>query len=59
MGVKSTRRITRERALLILLADIPQLPNDTLADLLDRLADSGQSKIVSQFDNFIVSEFAE
>jgi len=55
MSIKSTKRITREVALHILLKDIPKLSNDALANLLDRLADTGQSQEVSQFDNFIVS----
>ena len=59
MSVKTTQRVTRERALDILLSEIPNLPNDTLASLLDRLADSEQSHRVSRFDNFIVSEFTE
>lgn len=57
MGVKSTSRITRKLALRILLDEIPKLPNDTLGDLMDTLADSGQSTNLSQFDNFIVSNF--
>lgn len=57
MSIKTTQRVTRERALLILLTEIPNLPNDTLADMLDQLADSGKSVQVSRFDNFIVSEF--
>lgn len=59
MSIKTTQRITRERALLILLTEIPTLPNDTLADLLDQLADCGKSTQISRFDNFIVSEFVE
>lgn len=59
MGVKSTRRITREQALDILLSEIPELPNDALATLLDALADTEQSKRISYFDNFIVSEFTD
>jgi hypothetical protein len=41
------------------MSDIPQLSNDTLADILDWLADREVSKIVSRFDNFIVSDFPE
>jgi hypothetical protein len=41
------------------LGEIPNLPNDALGDLLDTLADSEQSHIVSVFDNFIVSDFPE
>jgi hypothetical protein len=44
--------------LAILLTDAPNLSNDLLGDLLDLIADSGQSHIVSRFDNFIVSEVA-
>ena len=57
MGVKSTSRIKRKVAIDILLEEIPNLPNDVLGDLMDTLADSGQSKYASSFDNFIVSEF--
>jgi hypothetical protein len=56
MGYKTTQRITRDRALSILMQELPQMPNDVLADLLDRVADSGQSKVVSKFDDFVVSE---
>lgn len=59
MSIKTTQRITRQRALEILLEEIPELPNDTLASLMDVLADSKQSKICSIFDNFIVSDFPE
>ena len=59
MSIKTTQRITREKALEILLEEIPNLPNDTLGDLMDTLADSRQSKRVSIFDNFIVSEFTD
>ncbi len=59
MSIKTTRRISRARALEILLKDIPELPNDSLGDLMDWLADCGQSRSVSKFDNFIVSEFTE
>jgi hypothetical protein len=55
VSVKSTRRITRSRALKILREELEYLPNDTLARLMDTLADSRQSRIVSSFDNFIVS----
>ena len=59
MSIKSTSRIKRQRAIDILLEEIPNLPNDTLGDLMDTLADSEQSKYASRFDNFIVSEFGE
>jgi len=59
MGIKSTQRITRKEALSILLEEIPKLPNDALGDLMDALSDCGHSKIVSEFDNFIVSDFPE
>jgi hypothetical protein len=57
MSAKTTQRISRERALEILLEEIPDLSNDDLGDVLDALADTGNSKRVSSFDNFIVSEF--
>lgn len=59
MSIKTTQRVTREQALEILLSELPQLPNDALGDILDALADSGQSHRVSRFDNFIVSEFVD
>jgi len=59
MSIKTTQRITRARALDILLSEIPTLSNDFLAELLDKLADSSVSLRVSKFDNFIVSEFIE
>ena len=58
MSIKSTQRITREQAIRILTSEIPMLPNNALGDLMDALADTEQSKYVSKFDNFIVSEFA-
>jgi hypothetical protein len=58
MSIKSTKRITRQRALEILLSEIPTLPNDTLGDFMDTLADSERSSVCSRFDNFIVSEFS-
>jgi hypothetical protein len=59
MSIKSTQRITRERAIEILTSEIPALSNDALGNLMDALADTEQSKCVSKFDNFIVSEFAQ
>ena len=59
MGIKSTQRITRERAMQILMCEIPELPNDALARLMDTLADTKLSKHVSYYDNFIVSDFPE
>jgi hypothetical protein len=56
MSIKTTQRITRQQALQILAEDIPQLPNDTLAHLLDTIANSEQSRTISMFDNFIVSD---
>jgi hypothetical protein len=58
VSYKSTRYLDRASALAILLTDAPNLSNDLLGDLLDLIADSGQSHIVSRFDNFIVSEVA-
>ena len=59
MSCKTTQRVTREKALEILLAEIPTLPNDPLSDMLDALADTGQSHRVSRFDNFIISDFGD
>jgi len=42
---------------MLLLTEIPQMSNDMLGDLLDQIADSRQSKSLSYFDNFIVSDF--
>lgn len=56
MSIKSTKAISRDRALALLFAEIPRMPNDTLADLLDRLADSRWCHAISYFDNFIVSD---
>jgi len=56
MGIKSTQRISREKAISILLSEIIQLPNGTLEDLLDMIADSGTARTLSKFDNFMVSE---
>jgi hypothetical protein len=58
MGIKSTQRITRQRAIDILMEEIPLLPNDALGDIMDALADTEKSKYASKFDNFTVSEFA-
>lgn len=57
MSIKSTQYITRKQAVEILQSEIQELPNDTLATLLDKIADSQQSKRLSYFDNFIVSDF--
>lgn len=59
MSIKTTQRITRERALSVLLAELPRLSNDLLGDLMDKLADSEQSTVCSRFDNFIVSDFPD
>ena len=59
MSIKSTSRITRETAIHILMREIPNLPNDALASLMDTLADTEQSKHVSRFDNFIVSNIVD
>ncbi len=59
MSYKTTQRISREKALVLLLSEIPTLPNDVLVDLLDTLAKSRQSRKVSMFDNFIVSNVGE
>jgi putative heme degradation protein len=57
MSVKTTRRITREAALHLIARELEQQPsNKVLEDILDAMADSEQSKVVSVFDNFIVSD---
>ena len=56
VSAKTTHRITRARALEILRADLEGLSNDALGEMMDALADTRQSKIVSELDNFIVSD---
>ena len=56
MSITSTKTITRKRALEILLTEIPTVSNHVLEQLMDALADTKQSKLVSVFDNFIVSD---
>jgi hypothetical protein len=58
MSIKSTQYITRQRALEILTKEISEMSNNTLGELIDTLADSGQSKSLSICDNFIVSDTA-
>jgi hypothetical protein len=58
MSIKTTLRITRERAIELLRSEIDDAPNDLLARLLDIIADNETSKRLSIFDNFIVSEFS-
>jgi hypothetical protein len=57
MSAKSTIRITRERALEVLLSELPVLGNGVLEKCMDVLADSGQSRNCSTLDNFVVSSF--
>jgi hypothetical protein len=57
MSIKTTQRITRQAALSLLTEELPNLPNDLLGDILDKIADSEQSHTFSKFDNFIVSDF--
>ncbi len=57
MSIKSTQRITRKHALELLNSEIQDMSNDMLAGILDKIADSQQSKRLSYFDNFIVSDF--
>ena len=57
MSIKSTQRITRKQALELLRGEIEDMSNDMLASLLDKITDSGNSKRLSYFDNFIVSDF--
>lgn len=60
MSYKSTHRIKRETAISTIESELRDLPNDTLASILDMIADSGTSKRgLSQFDNFIVSDFTD
>lgn len=59
MSSKTTRYVTRDRALAILHEELSNLPNDTLASVLDAIADSGHSRVMSRFDNFIVTAFAD
>ena len=48
------KTIARKRAIEILMQEIPKLSNSAMAAFLDRIADSGQSEIVSKFDRFTV-----
>lgn len=57
MSIKTTLRITREQALSILLSELPIHGNEILEKCMDVIADSGQSRSCSVFDNFIVSDF--
>ncbi len=55
MSIKSTEYISRKRAIEILKAEIDELSNHSLASLLDALADTCESKMLSEYNNFIVS----
>jgi len=59
MSIKSTQRITRAHALDLPIREAVQLRNDTLGNVLDYIADTEQGKILSRFDNFIVSDVGE
>lgn len=60
MSIKTTRDLTRRRALELIRAELDGNPsNKVLEDILDAMADSEQSKVVSVFDNFIVSDAIE
>ena len=50
MSIKTTRYISRATAIDILMREVPLLPNDTLGDLMDVLADSEHSHAASRFD---------
>jgi len=54
MGIKSTRNISKEEAIDILLTNIPTLSNEDLATMLTQLGDctSNQDPRTSRFDNF-------
>jgi hypothetical protein len=53
MSIKSTREVSRPEALIVL--ELPNLNNNTLASILDLIADSGEAKsVISYFDNFNV-----
>lgn len=58
MSVKSTTRITRARAIEVLTEEIPKLPNKTIGNILDMVAESEHSHFASEFDNFIVTDVA-
>ncbi len=45
MSAYSTERITRQDAYAALLAEVPMLPNDLLADVLNLIAHSGKSRL--------------
>lgn len=55
MGLKSTKTVTRKRA-LELISELPLLPNSTLAAVLEAMSDSEESKYVPSYCNFNVSD---
>ena len=55
VSIKTTKYISRESAISMIFSSLPNLSNDLLGLLLDRIADSEESKCCSRFDNFIVS----
>jgi hypothetical protein len=41
----------------MVMDELADISNDELGELLDKLADTGRSRRLSKFDNFIVSDF--
>ena len=57
MSIKTTQRVTRDQAVQMVMDELADISNDELGELLDKLADTGRSRRLSKFDNFIVSDF--
>jgi|HubBroStandDraft_2_1064218.scaffolds.fasta_scaffold974769_2 hypothetical protein len=55
MGIKSTKYITRELAVGVLITDIPKLDDNTLEHIMDIVADT-EKGMYSRFDNFLITK---
>src|ERR1035438_9376564 len=56
VSIKTTQRVTRDQAVQMVMDELADISNDELGELLDKLADTGRSRRLSKFDNFIVSD---
>lgn len=54
MSIKTTQRISRQRAIEVLIGEIYLASDTLLEELLDALADSGESTTFSIYDNFMI-----
>lgn len=54
MSIKTTQHISRQRAIEVLIGEICLASDTLLEELLDALADSGESKTFSIYDNFMI-----